>query len=59
LGDFWGRFVEAGPCWEFSKLLSTHMRRYSSMLDLVIGRHESHAPSEVERVIVSAAGEPS
>lgn len=58
-GVFWGRLVEAEPSWEFSKLLGTHMRRCSSMLDLVVGRHESYAPSEVRRVLVSAAGEPS
>lgn len=58
-GLFRGRFVEVEPSWEFSKLLRTRMRRCSSMLDLVVGRHESYALSEVRRVLVSAAGEPS
>jgi hypothetical protein len=39
-GVFWGRFVEAEPSWEFSKLLRTHMQRSSSMLDLGTGGGE-------------------
>src|SRR5215207_9756842 len=36
-GVFRGRFVEAEPSWEFSKLLRTQMQRSSSMLDLGTG----------------------
>jgi hypothetical protein len=37
---FQGRFVEAEPSWEFSKLLRTHIQRSSSMLDLGTGEGE-------------------
>jgi hypothetical protein len=40
-GVFRGRFAEAEPSWEFSKLLRTHMRRSSSMLDLGTGEGSS------------------
>src|SRR5215204_5452099 len=40
-GVFRGRFVEAEPSWEFSKLLRTQMQRSSSMLDLGTGGGES------------------
>jgi len=39
-GVFRGRFVEAEPSWEFSKLLRAHMRCSSSMLDLGTGGGE-------------------
>ena len=58
-GVFRGRFVEARPAWESSKLVRTHMRRCSSMLDLVVGRHESYASYLGRRVLLFAAGEPS
>lgn len=35
-----GRFAEAEPSWEFSRLLRAHMRRSSSMLDLGTGGGE-------------------
>jgi SAM-dependent methyltransferase len=39
-GVFRGRFVEAEPSWELSKLLRAHMQRSSSMLDLGTGGGE-------------------
>jgi SAM-dependent methyltransferase len=56
-GGFRGRFVEAQPSWEFSKLLRTHMQRSSSMLDLGTGGGEflsSLAPLPAETVATEA-----
>jgi len=39
-GVFRGRFIEAEPSWEFSKLLRTYIQRSSSMLDLGTGGGE-------------------
>ncbi len=39
-GVFRGRFVEAEPSWELSKLLRAHMQHSSSMLDLGTGGGE-------------------
>jgi SAM-dependent methyltransferase len=56
-GVFQGRFVEAEPSWEFSKLLRTVIQRSSSMLDLGTGGGEflsSLAPLPPQTVATEA-----